>query len=90
MGLLVQMSASWLQQLTCQSCSVHIVTDWMVKIRLADSAEQAVTVLRFSSKGTILLSGGEDTVALAWLLMDLLDASVPQNASQAPQPLHTW
>ncbi|CAL5226138.1 g8957 [Coccomyxa viridis] len=51
---------------------------------------KAVTVLQFSGDGSILLSGGEDTVALAWFLMDLLDASAPRNASQAPQPLHTW
>ena len=52
--------------------------------------EQAVTVLRFSGDGSVLLSGGEDTVALAWLLMDLLDASAPHSPNQAPQPLHTW
>lgn len=51
---------------------------------------QAVTVLRFSGDGSMLLSGGEDTVASAWLVMDLLDASASQHASHAPQPFHSW
>ena len=51
---------------------------------------QAVAVLKFSGDGAVLLSGGEDTVASAWLLMDLLDASAAQGAGQAPQTFHSW
>ncbi|CAK0786493.1 hypothetical protein CVIRNUC_009706 [Coccomyxa viridis] len=51
---------------------------------------KAVAVLRFSDDGAVLLSGGEDTVASAWLLMDLLDASASQSAGQAPQTFHSW
>ena len=47
-------------------------------------------MLRFSGDGAVLLSGGEDTVASAWLLMDLLDASASQSAGQAPQIFHSW
>ena len=51
---------------------------------------QAVAVLRFSGDGAVLLSGGEDTVASAWLLMDLLDASASQSAGLTPQTFHSW
>lgn len=47
-------------------------------------------MLRFSGDGAVLLSGGEDTVASAWLLMDLLDASASLRAGQAPQTFHSW
>lgn len=58
--------------------------------RATHLAVQAVTVLRFADDGTVLVSGGEDTLASAWLLMDLLDASAGQSATQAPQPFHSW
>jgi len=52
---------------------------------------QAVTALAFSDDGAVLLSGGEDTVASAWLLSDVLDASPEQGpAMHAPQTFQTW
>lgn len=54
---------------------------------------KAVTALVFSQhSGGIMLSGGEDTVVSAWLLMDVLDASLSQQAiqQQPPTPLYTW
>lgn len=52
---------------------------------------QAVTALAFSDDGAVLLSGGEDTVASAWLLSDVLDASPEQGtAMQAPQTFQSW
>jgi hypothetical protein len=52
---------------------------------------QAVTALAFSDDGAVLLSGGEDTVACAWLLSDVLDASAAQQGGlQGPPSLHTW
>ena len=39
---------------------------------------QAVTALAFTDDGAVLLSGGEDTVVSAWLLMDVLDAGGAQ------------
>ena len=61
-------------------------------INTSDSclSSQAVAVLKFSDDGHILLSGGDDTVASAWLLMEVLDASASQSASQPPQPFHSW
>ena len=44
----------------------------------------------------MLLSGGEDTLVHAWLLLDLLDASAPGSglgagfAGAAPASLHSW
>lgn len=35
---------------------------------------QPVTALAFADGGRLLVSGGEDTLAHAWLLMDVLDA----------------
>lgn len=42
--------------------------------------------------GGLLLSGGEDTVVSTWVLMDVLDASMSQQAmqQQPPDPLYTW
>lgn len=52
---------------------------------------QAVTALAFSDDGAVLLSGGEDTIACAWLLSDALDASPAQQGGlQGPPTLHTW
>lgn len=38
------------------------------------------------------MSGGEDTVVSTWVLMDVLDASMSQQAmqQQPPAPLYTW
>ena len=52
---------------------------------------QALTALAFSDDDAVLLSGGEDTVACAWLLSDVLDASQAQQGGlQGPPTLHTW
>ena len=54
---------------------------------------QAVTCLAFAQhSGGLLLSGGEDTVAAAWLLMDVMDAGLSQQAMQQypPAPLYSW
>ncbi len=54
---------------------------------------QAVTSLVFTQhNGGLLLSGGEDTVVSTWLLMDVLDASLSQQAmqQQPPTPLYSW
>jgi pre-rRNA-processing protein IPI3 len=39
---------------------------------------QAVTCLAFSDSGSILVTGGEDTLVNAWLLADVLDATAGQ------------
>ncbi|KAL0027630.1 hypothetical protein WJX79_003997 [Trebouxia sp. C0005] len=54
---------------------------------------KAVTTLVFTQhSGGLLLSGGEDTVVSTWLLMDVLDASLSQQAmqQQPPTPLYSW
>lgn len=54
---------------------------------------KAVTSLVFTQhSGGLLLSGGEDTVVSTWLLMDVLDASLSQQAmqQQPPPPLYSW
>ncbi len=52
---------------------------------------QAVTALAFTDDGAVLVSAGEDTVACAWLLMDVLDASPNQGATmQGPPTLQSW
>ena len=54
---------------------------------------QAVTALAFSDDSCVLVSGGEDTVACAWLLSDVLDASDGRHGGgqlQGPPTLHTW
>lgn len=38
---------------------------------------QPVTALVFADGGRLLLSGGEDALAHAWLLLDVLDADLP-------------
>jgi hypothetical protein len=38
---------------------------------------QPATALAFADSGRLLLSGGEDALAHAWLLMDVLDAELP-------------
>ena len=50
---------------------------------------QAVTALAFTDDGAVLLSGGEDTVVSAWLLMDVLDAGAAQQGGGTPT-LHAW
>ena len=50
-----------------------------------------MTALAFADDGCLLLSGGEDAVVSAWVLMDILDASSQHNPwNKSPQPLHTW
>ncbi|BDA48951.1 WD repeat-containing protein 18 [Coccomyxa sp. Obi] len=52
---------------------------------------KAVTALAFTDDGAVLVSAGEDTVACAWLLMDVLDASPEQGASmQGPPTFQSW
>lgn len=60
-------------------------------IRGGPSVAQAVTALAFTDDGAVLLSTGEDTVACAWLLMDVLDASPEQRASMQGLPtFQSW
>ncbi len=40
---------------------------------------QAVTCLRFTDCGSILVTGGEDTLVNAWLLADVVDAIAGQH-----------
>ena len=54
---------------------------------------QAITSLVFTQhSGGLLLSGGEDTVVSTWVLMEVLDASLSQQAmqQQPPPPLYSW
>lgn len=54
---------------------------------------QTVTALVFGQQsGALLLSGSQDTTVSTWLLMDVLDASLSQQAMQhqPPTPLHSW
>lgn len=63
---------------------------------------QAVSCLAFSESGGILLSGGEDTMASAWLLADVLDGTAGGGGAAAAaaaggwqaqgrvEPLHSW
>ena len=52
---------------------------------------QAVTALAFTDDGAALVSAGEDTVACAWLLMDVLDVSPEQGTSmQGPPTFQSW
>ena len=47
-----------------------------------------MTALAFSDGGDVLLSGGEDTLVHAWLLLDVLDASADANAP--PASFQSW
>ena len=51
-----------------------------------------MTALAFSGGGDALLSGGEDTLVHAWLLLDLLDASGGPDPLQgaAPASFQSW
>lgn len=54
---------------------------------------KAITCLVFSQhSGGLLLSGGQDTVVSTWVLTDVLDASLSQQAmqQQPPAPLYAW
>lgn len=54
---------------------------------------QAVTALVFSQQsGGLLLSGSEDASVSTWVMMDVLDASLSQQAMQhqPPTPLYSW
>ena len=52
-----------------------------------------MTALVFAHQsGGLLLSGSEDTTVSTWVLMDVLDASLSQQAMQhqPPTPLYSW
>ncbi|MEW5316242.1 MAG: hypothetical protein WDW38_007623 [Sanguina aurantia] len=53
---------------------------------------KAVSVLAFAEGGSVLVSGGDDTLVNVWLLADLLDVGLdPMSAEYSrPQPLHAW
>ena len=53
---------------------------------------QTVTALAFSQDGSLLLSGGEDTAAHCWTLMEVLDAEAHQSGmqQQSISPRHSW
>ena len=54
---------------------------------------QAVTVLAFNDAGSVLVSGGEDTLVNAWLLAEVLDCGGGLGALGGPPPLaplHSW
>jgi hypothetical protein len=52
---------------------------------------QAITTLCYSSDGHTLLTGGDDAVVSAWLLLDVLDSSRSQTQpGKAIQPFHSW
>ena len=52
---------------------------------------QAVAAAAFTDDVTVLVTGGEDGAVSAWLLMDLLDASLRADvANYVMQPLHSW
>lgn len=53
---------------------------------------KTVTALVFSQDGSLLLSGGEDTAAHCWTLMELLDAEAHQPGMQQQpiNPRHSW
>lgn len=59
--------------------------------------KQAVTVLAFNDSGSVLVSGGEDTLVSAWLLAEVLDSGAGSGAgglalggAAALAPLHSW
>lgn len=49
---------------------------------------QPVTALAFADGGRLLLSGGEDALAHAWLLLEVLDADLPPD--RWPAQFDTW
>eukprot|EP00887_Chlorella_sp_A99_P003431 scaffold7.g3431.t1 len=54
---------------------------------------KAVSCLAFSDDGSVLLTGGQDTLVNAWLLAEVLDASAGQALQVGGallQPLHSW
>lgn len=52
---------------------------------------KAVSAMCFAMEGSVLVTGGEDTVVSAWSLASLLDpASVHGGGHAAPTPLYTW
>lgn len=54
---------------------------------------QTVTALAFTQQsGCSLLSGSDDTTVSTWVMMDVLDASLSQQAmqQQPPIPLYSW
>jgi pre-rRNA-processing protein IPI3 len=66
-----------------ETASGRLLRSWVAHYR-------AVTALRFTDDGSILVSAGEDAVVAAWLLMEVLDASTTHNSwNPNPQPLHS-
>lgn len=53
---------------------------------------QGVSALAFLGGGGVLVSCGEDTLAAAWVLSELLDVQLDTASTQfaRPQPLHSW
>ena len=49
-----------------------------------------MTALAFTDDGAALLSGGEDTVVAAWLLMDVLDAAAAQQGQGGTPTFQAW
>ena len=57
-----------------------------------DGSQGVTSLVITQHSGGLLLSGGEDTVVSTWLLMDVLDASLSQQAmqQQPTAPLFSW
>ena len=51
---------------------------------------KAVSALTFAAEGSLLVSGGEDTVVNVWALYSLLDAAGGGGGGAAPTPLYAW
>eukprot|EP00884_Botryococcus_braunii_P017660 jgi/Botrbrau1/4578/Bobra.60_2s0064.1 len=51
---------------------------------------KAITALCFDDGGSVVVSGGEDTLVQAFLLPDLLSPACHRAQNAAPSPLHSW
>ena len=49
---------------------------------------KAVSAMAFTPDGSVLVTGGDDTVVSAWTLATLLDPA--QNSHPSPTPAHSW
>lgn len=79
--------------LALQQCSVSPSADLACVLLLCCCLPcQAVSCVTFSSCGSILISGSEDTLVQAWLLGELLDSQLDPHSAAAmrPAPLHSW
>ncbi len=47
-------------------------------------------MLAFLEGGTVLVSGGEDTLVQAWLLASVLDVAADRSAHVRVEPMHSW